>query len=255
VFLREKRKEIMNIKLEIVDIVKETENTKSFILKDIDSKILDFKPGQYITLKIIYNGELIIRSYSISSLPDLLPLLRITIKHNINSPSYTQFSQNLTVGDILTAEPIEGYFYVRENKSINNYLFIAAGSGITPIISMIKSLLKKKKTAKVKLLYQNRDEENVIFYEELINLKNRYNNFEVDFYFSKPVSYSEPKKLSTDLLSLFYLKNKEFLDNSEIFVCGPNRFIDMVFVTFKDFGIKEERLFREIYVDKTVITT
>ena len=242
----------MNIDLLIVDIIEETNNTRSFILKDINSKIITFTPGQYITLKLRFEGETLVRSYSISSIPEMLPLLRITIKHNYNSPSYTEFSQTLRIGDIITAETIEGNFYISEKEFINSYLFIAAGSGITPIISMINSLLMKSNNIKVKLLYQNRNEELVIFYDEIIKLSKKHENFDVEFYFSKPLKLDKEsaKRINPDILSVYYLKNREVLNNSEIFVCGPNQLIDMVFSTFKEFGFRENRLHREIFEKK-----
>lgn len=242
----------MKIKLKIVDIIEETLNTKSFILEDIERKITNFKAGQYITLVINFNGETIKRSYSISSMPNMLPLLRITIKQNYVNPEYTSFSEFLRVGDILTAEPIEGYFYITQKPNIKNYIFFAAGSGITPIITIIKDILNKRKDINVHLYYQNRNEDSIIFYNELVNLLKKHDNFTMDCFFSRPIDNAkhEPQRINPDIITKLYLKNRQIINNSEIFVCGPNNFIEMIFSTFKGLGVSEEYLFREIYIKK-----
>jgi ferredoxin-NADP reductase len=247
----------MKIELSILDIIEETINTKSFILKDVNTKIKDFNDGQYITLNIIQNNELIKRSYSISSPAEILPLLRITVKNNSNSPEYTSFCNNLKIGDILEAEPITGNFYITEKENINKYLFIAAGSGITPIISMIRGITKRRQDVEVKLLYQNRNEDLVIFKDEIEELSKKYSNFSYELIFSKPVDIQkhESIRINPAFVSYYYVKNKELINSSEIFVCGPNQFIDMIFGTLKEFGIKENRLFREIFVKKEVLDT
>ncbi len=244
----------MNIKLKIVDIIEETESTKSFILEDIERKINSFIAGQYLTLNINFNGELIKRSYSVSSTPDLLPLLRITIKQNYVNPAYTSFCETLSIGIILNAEPIEGYFYITEKPNINNYIFYAAGSGITPIITIIKDILRKREDVNVQLYYQNRNEESIIFYDELNNLAKKYANFNMQCYFSRPLDITKhiPQRINPEIITKLLVKNKIIVNSSEIFVCGPNNFIDMIFGIYKELGVSEKQLFREIYIKKKV---
>jgi len=241
------------IDLLVVDIIKETENANSYILKDINNSIKNFYPGQYITLVIDNDKENIKRSYSVSSLPNILPLLKITIKHNNKSLFYTEFANKIKIGDIIKAEKIAGNFYIKINTTINNFLFIAAGSGITPIFSMINQLLEERKDVNIKLIYQNRNENVVIYNKELKNLQSVYKNFEVEYYYSQPINFNSivSKKLNSELLTILYLKNKEFLSKSEIYVCGPDKFIEIVFNTFKNYGINENRLKREVFNTKS----
>lgn len=251
IVLYSKRKDNIVLQLKIEKIIKETPDTFSYLLKDINSLIDDFLPGQYITLNIKQGDKLIKRSYSISSSNNYLPYIRITIKQNKNNPSYTQFCENLSIGDVLDVDYPSGEFCLDEKESENkNFLFVAGGSGITPIISMIYSALQKNDNSKIYLLYQNRDEQNIIFNEEIIKLKNDYEErFNFSIILSRPLNITCQFKgrIDDEYLTKFFAKNFKFMQKSEIYVCGPEGLIDTVFTTFPKLNFDKNKIHREIY--------
>lgn len=245
------------MQLKIEKIIKETPDTFSFLLNDINNVIDNFYPGQYITLNIKHNDELIKRSYSISSTNVELPFIRITIKHNKNNPYYTQFSENLIVGDVLDVEYPNGEFCLDiETMNNKNLLFIAGGSGITPIISMTYSVLQKAENGKAILLYQNRDEQNIIFYDEIKKLKHAYDKrFNYSVVLSKPKdeSYIPKGRINDEFLTKFYANNLNFMKKAEIYVCGPEGLIETTYSTFQKLNFDTSKIHREIYKKLTVV--
>ncbi len=239
------------MQLKIEKIVKETPDTFSYLLKDINNLIDGFLPGQYITLNIKESDKLIKRSYSISSSNNDLPLIRITIKQNKNNPSYTQFSENLSIGDVLDVDYPSGEFCLDINKTENkNFLFIAGGSGITPIISMIYSALQKNDNSKIYLLYQNRDEQNIIFSEEIKKLKNNYDDrFNFSIVLSRPINITcqFTGRIDDEYLTKFYANNFNFMQKAEIYACGPEGLIETTFSTFPKLNFDKNKIHREIY--------
>ena len=141
--------------LRIQSIEKETEGS-SRIRFALPETLLDefhFKPGQYISIKFEMKKKAHVRTYSISSEPDK-NFIEIGVKH-IKNGMFSNFLKTKKLEDIIQISNPEGSF-VLDSKEPSRLLLIAAGSGITPMISILKSLLKKNTRAKVTLLYSNK---------------------------------------------------------------------------------------------------
>ena len=163
-------------KLRVKSITQETDHAVvvNFSVPDDLTTEFQFHCGQYLTLRSDINGEEIRRSYSICSGVDE-PSLRIAIKHISGGAFSTFANETLKVGDCIDVLPPAGAFTCElDPKSEKQYLCIAAGSGITPVISIVKSILAREPHSQVTLLYGNQRVASIMFREELELLKNRY---------------------------------------------------------------------------------
>ena len=163
-------------KLTIKDIRKETSDCVSIALEippEFKNDFL-FREGQNITIKSVMNGEEIRRSYSICSSP-FDNELRVAVKRVYDGVFSTFANQKLKEGDILDVLPPTGTFFTELNSTNKkNYVFFAAGSGITPIISIIKTILLTEPESSVTLVFGNKNVSSIIFKEQLEALKDKY---------------------------------------------------------------------------------
>ncbi|MCF6351159.1 MAG: ferredoxin--NADP reductase [Flavobacteriaceae bacterium] len=218
-------------KLRITKIKRETVAAVS-ITFDIPKELkqsFHFTAGQYVTLKIIIDGHEIRRAYSICSSTNK-DKITVAIKAIKNGTFSVFATKNLIIGqEIEVAEP-EGKFCLATNEdNAKNYIAFAAGSGITPIMSMIKSVLENEPKSKFVLVYGNKSTFETIFFDELNELLDRYNNsFFIQYVYSK----EQPKNAlfgRIDTANINYVVNKyKNLNFSDLFICGPETMIDTV---------------------------
>lgn len=161
--------------LKIAEIRRETSESVSirFAVPEVLEPAFVYRPGQYLTLRATIDGEDIRRSYSICSGLDE-GTLRVGIKR-VAGGAFSRFAnENLRPGDMLDVMPPEGRFTPSLEGAGQHYLGIAAGSGITPILSIVKSLLARDDRARFTLIYGNQTTNSVMFAEEIEDLKNRH---------------------------------------------------------------------------------
>lgn len=175
-------------KLKIKKIVKETSDSVSVEFEVNDGLLSDweYEPGQYLNLETHVDGENVRRSYSICTAPDEQKL-KVCIKQIRDGLFSTFANSRLQEGDTLKVSKPDGGFMIKPHtNNEGTYLFFAAGSGITPIISMIKYLLKNNIGNNIVLFYGNRNTDSIIFREEIESLKNLYlDRFSVHYILSK----------------------------------------------------------------------
>lgn len=225
--------------LKVKKIKKETADCVSiaFEIPGELSSIFSFKEGQNITFKEKINGEEIRRSYSICSAPHEKEL-RVAVK-KVPGGLFSQYANDvLKDGDVVEVLPPTGKFNAKLKKQENgNYLAIAAGSGITPIISIIKHTLATQPGSNFTLVYGNRDRNSIIFFDELENLKNKYIQ---RFNFINVLSRERTDaaifygRINEEKLSDFE-KILQFSNFDEAYLCGPEELI----FTAKDFLEKQ----------------
>jgi ring-1,2-phenylacetyl-CoA epoxidase subunit PaaE len=190
-----------------------------------------FVAGQNVTLRIVKDGEELRRSYSICSSP-LENELRVAVKRQDLGKFSSYANETLKLGDEVDVLPPSGRFILhapsggtREKK---NYLAFAAGSGITPIISIIKTVLSTEPYSNFTLVYGNRTRASIIFREELEALKNRYiDRFSIHHILSREQTDAEIYHGRIDA-SKCELIAKYFIDLSstdDVFLCGPEEMI------------------------------
>ncbi len=164
-------------KLTLRDIVQETADTVTLVLDVPESlqSAFAYQHGQYLTLRFHIGGKEERRAYSMSSSP-LEKSLAVTVKRVPQGKVSSHIHEQVQKGDQIEISPPEGKFTIalEEEKRRTFYLF-GAGSGITPLMSILKTVLEKEPKSEVHLLYGSRDEDNIIFNEQLEALKTHYN--------------------------------------------------------------------------------
>lgn len=159
-----------HILLRINKIVKETAAAKTFFLSPVSGQF-QYTAGQFITLLLEIAGREVRRSYSFGSTPHVDDEIFITLKRLENGEVSRYLFDNVKEGAVLKALPAAGRFTLTKEASL--YFFIAAGSGITPIFSLLKDVLKRKEKSKVILLYQNTNEALSIYRKQLLFLQSQ----------------------------------------------------------------------------------
>jgi len=237
--------------LTIKELKKETQNAVSIVF-DIPSELKNefkFIAGQYITIKISIEGKEIRRSYSICSSPESEEL-RVAVKEVENGLFSNYATKKLKEGDILEVSPPEGKFILQTATSHQrNYVAFVAGSGVTPVISMIKSVLLKETHSTFVLVFGNKTAEETIFKSEIDTLLTQYpERFFVKYVFSKKIlGDAILGRIDKSIVNLI-LKNK-FKNTSfnSFYLCGPETMIEVVTNTLKENGISASKIHFELF--------
>ncbi len=197
-----------------------------------------FAPGQYLTLRAVVNGEELRRSYSICAAPG--EALRVGVRHVPGGAFSTWVHRSLAAGQAVDVMEPQGRFGAALAKRPRHVLAVAGGSGITPILAILKTALADG--ARCTLLYGNRNAASTMFKEELEDLKNRHlTRLAVHPVFSREQVDSPLNmgRLDADKIATF-LKLAGPAD--EVFVCGPHAMNDEVEAALKTAGVPAERI-------------
>ena len=236
-------------KVHIKEITQETANAVS-VLFDIPENLkedFNFTAGQYITLQTIINGEEIRRAYSICSTPKSGDI-RVAIKAVENGTFSTYATSVLKAGDEIEITAPGGRFLLNAEPG-KNYIGFAAGSGITPILSMIKTVLETEPTTNFSLVYGNKNAADTIFYEELNALKESFpNRFKLHYIFSREEVKNQLRGRIDKSVTNYFVKNmyKETTFDAA-FLCGPEEMIHEVSATLKSNNIAKENIHFELF--------
>ena len=237
--------------LTIQDITRETEQAVS-ITFGVPSQLKEqfsFKAGQYITLKTQIDGKEVRRAYSLCSTPQS-GILKVAVKE-VKGGTFSVLANNkLTVGQSLEVHPPEGKFIVEPEASAEkDYAAFAAGSGITPVLSIVKTILEQEPKSRVVLAYGNRTVEETIFHRELLELQLQYpERLFIEFIYSRKqetdAHFGRIEKATVN----FVLKNKfKSHDFDQFFLCGPEEMINGVSEVLKENGIPKEKVKFELF--------
>ncbi len=162
--------------LRVVEVVPETADANS-IRFDVPPQLRDsfeFKAGQHLTLKAEIGGEEVRRNYSLCTTPDSGDWM-VTVKRIPDGLFSNWVGDRLKAGDTLDVMPPHGSFTTELNATARRHVVgIAGGSGITPVMSLLRTILKAEPESRFTLFYGNRDSSSIIFLEELARLKDRY---------------------------------------------------------------------------------
>ncbi|VEB63135.1 3-ketosteroid-9-alpha-hydroxylase reductase subunit [Providencia rustigianii] len=207
-----------------------------------------YRPGQHLTLKASVNGEDLRRCYSICSAPDEATL-KIGVKAIYEGRFSNFINQQLNVGDNLEVMIPQGQFgYQPDSHHAAHYLGIAAGSGITPLLSIIKATLHIEPKSRFVLIYGNRNSRTVMFKEAIADLKNRFAaRFQVLYLFSQEPQESELLSGRIDAKQLKALGESllNFSQFDRAFICGPESMMDEAQETLIHQGMPQERVHTE----------
>ena len=238
--------------LKIKEIVKTTPDC-SLITFDIQNGWKDefqYKQGQHLTLKATIDGEEVRRSYSLCSCP-LNNKWRVAVKHVPDGKFSTYANAVLKKGDTLEVMPPNGRFFVPVNKEQQkNYVAFAAGSGITPIFSIIKTHLHAEPKSTFKLFYVNQTVGSIILKEEIEGLKNQFmERFEV-FHFLTKQQRDVPffnGRMDRDKLDIIFKSIVDKDATDDCFICGPEEMIFMIRDYLLEKGLDKKRVHFELF--------
>ncbi len=217
-----------------------------------NSSEFNYKSGQYLTFSLNINGEDLHRSYSICSAPHENKL-QVAVKEVENGRMSSYLNRNLKSGDKLMSMIPMGKFFVPFNsQNRKHYVFFAAGSGITPIISLIKTVLKEEANSMVTLFYGNRSSSGTIFRNELNNLAQN-DQFKLYSIYSNNESSSPLFAGRINFGKTLELINNYCKDDfsKEYFICGPAEMIQSVSEALKDNNISPELIHFEYFAPPT----
>ena len=238
--------------LRVVSLEPETRDAVivTFDVPDEHRDAFRFTQGQHLTLRAHFDGEEIRRSYSICAAPDE-GLLRVAIKRVEDGVFSTWANRELQPGHSVECMEPSGHFHVPlEPESARHHLAFAVGSGITPVLSIIKTTLKAEPHSSFTLFYGNRASSSVIFKEELEDLKDRYlARFNLVFILSREPQDIELFNGRIDRRKCEQLL-EQWIDPSEVdiaYICGPQAMMEQVSGALQAHGVDRQRIKMELF--------
>ncbi|GAB3480292.1 1,2-phenylacetyl-CoA epoxidase subunit PaaE [Marinomonas epiphytica] len=238
--------------LSVSDLRRETRDSVSLAF-DIPTELAElyrFKQGQYLTLKTHIDGEEVRRSYSIcSGVKD--NEMRVAIKRVPSGVFSTFANENLKVGDALEVMPPLGSFYTElDAQRHGHYLLVAAGSGITPILSIAKTTLEAEPNSQITLLYGNRSTSTTMFREQLSDLKNTYmGRLNLIYVLSREQQDINLYNghIDAEKCRALFSRWVDVKSLSAAFICGPQSMTEAVRDVLHEFGAPADKVHFELF--------
>ena len=231
-------------KLIIENIRKETKDFKTFFFREGHG--LQYEAGQFITLIDRSGLREIRRSYSIVSSPDLNEPLAVGVKRMDNGYFSRILFDRRKPGDILITSGVSGFFKLPENiSSFKTIFFFAAGSGITPVLSLIKTVLHRYPGIKTYLIYSNSSRENTAYYPDLRQMEKQFaDRLVIHFLFSSAADLRRAR-LNRELLLEFLTINSFHRKETLFYICGPESYMRLVIFLLMEEGFPKEHIKKE----------
>ena len=238
--------------LKVKDIKRETSEAVSvaFEVPPQQQPEYQFKQGQYITLKLQLKGEEVRRSYSLCTSPHAEKELRVAIKEVTGGKVSSYINKELKVGDsIEVMTPMGNFHTVLSGNKAKKYVLFAGGSGITPMMSILKSILYVEKQSKITLIYANKNEDSTIFRNDIDTLVSTHPQLTVVHVLDQPAN--KISDLQTGIITVE--KAKALVENfagakaDEYFICGPGPMMDNVKNALEGLKISKEKIHIEYF--------
>ncbi|HUM97260.1 MAG TPA: phenylacetate-CoA oxygenase/reductase subunit PaaK [Chitinophagaceae bacterium] len=238
-------------KLTVAAVEQETTDCVSitFNIPEDLKKVFQYTQGQSLTMKNILNGEEVRRTYSLCSSP-LDNEWKVAVKKADYGLFSTYANTELKAGDTLDVmEPVGKFNTELRQENKKHYLALAAGSGITPVLSIIKTTLRTEPHSRFTLVYGNRNHQSIIFLEELEGLKNKFlNRFTLIHVLSRErtdTSINNGRIDADKLIALEKLINYDGID--DVFICGPEALIFTARDFFLQKGFSKKQIHFELF--------
>ncbi|MDR0212942.1 MAG: ferredoxin--NADP reductase [Comamonas sp.] len=227
--------------LRVRAVIDETHDTKSIVF-DVPEALAEqfsYKPGQFLTLRLPIEGRYVPRCYSMSSAPALDDALRVTVKRVHQGRGSNWVCDKIRAGDMIELMPPSGLFSPRNLGQ--NFLLLAGGSGITPVFSILRTVLKQHR-GNVVLFYANRDERSVIFKKDLQQLAAEYPDRLQVMHWLDSVQ-GAPSQQQLAAWATPWVPNA-----GQAFICGPGPFMDAAQAAMIAAGMPAEQVHVERFV-------
>ena len=248
--------------LSVAQIAPESEGAVALTL-NIPAELrdtFDFKPGQYLTLRATIDGQDVRRSYSICSERRLLAQhhqVQVGIRAVPGGVFSNWVVNQLKMGDVLRVMPPQGRFVVQRERAIHRVGF-AAGSGITPILSIMASTLSSQPESKFTLVYGNRRMASVMFNEALQDLKDRYPDRLTLIHILSRQAQEVPLlegRIDGDKVRALIDAFLPVASMDEVFICGPEAMINATEAALLQAGVSDKRIHTERFTSSTPAPT
>lgn len=227
----------------------ETPQATSFAFEIPDHLQAKFKyePGQFVSLFLNVNGEEISRSYSLCSSPEVDSEFQITVKRVEGGRGSNYLCDKVNVGDTLKVSPPSGHFFKYQPET-KHFVLFGAGSGITPLFSILKYVLDKKPEAYVTLVFANRSEDQIIYKDLLQKWSEEHSSrFSIHHLLSQPsAAWEAPTSRITEGWLKAFSKTLS-QDPYEIYICGPDGYMELVKQTLINCEISPDKIHQESF--------
>lgn len=259
------------LKLKVLEVRKQTEDAVTLVFDKKPSE-LPYKAGQFLTLIFNINGKEVRRAYSMCSSPVLNENVAVTVKKVEKGLVSTYINDVVKAGDeIEILEPMGNFSVTPEKFNQRHIVLLGGGSGITPLYSILKTILTQEPQSFVSLIYANKDEENTIFKSKIDQYKAEFSErLKVYYHYDFDASEAVPEKKG-GLLSIFKKKStprpthisrekvnsvlaKWFIDPEdfvEFYICGPGPLMDVYEKALKEFKIPASKINKEVFSIQT----
>lgn len=238
--------------LKVKDVVRETSQAVSLefeIPENLKSEF-SFKAGQYITIRTTIDGKEVRRAYSLCT-PPTEETFKVTVKE-VKDGTFSVIANNkLKPGDILEVHPPEGKFIFEplNDNHPHNYAAFAAGSGITPVLSILKTALQEEKYSRFVLVYGNKSPDDTIFFKELLELQMEHpDRLFIEFVYSQTKEDEAHYGRIDDSTVNYVIKNRfQDINFTRFYLCGPEGMINHVTDVLLKNNIEKEKILFELF--------
>lgn len=228
----------------------------SFLVPDSLKEHYRFTPGQYLTLRTTIDGDDVRRSYSICSALGAAEL-SVGVKR-IEDGQFSTFAQTLSAGDTLSVMTPQGRF-VAPIGGTHNYLLLAAGSGVTPVLSIARSVLNNEPESTITLCYANRNTDSVMFRSTFEDMKDTYmTRFLLTHVMDQESQDVELFNGRLDAEKLETMATRGLITPDEydaVFICGPQPMIEAASSAMVSLGVDPSRIRHELFTPSTPLRT
>ncbi|WP_110929684.1 NO-inducible flavohemoprotein [Bacillus massiliglaciei] len=238
----------------VADKVKESEVITSFYLKPVDGGMVpSFIPGQYVTVRVKIPGEeyLVNRQYSLSAAPNK-ESFRVSVKREKepNTPegrASNYLHDQVGVNDRIALTVPAGVFTLEAEKNKAPLVFIGAGVGVTPLMSMVQSIAKQEPGRKVTFVQAAKNPRVQAFQNELESLEDKLSDFRLTFVYSEQMGGEQNDKIKQGHVDEEFLRNLKADADSEYYICGPVPFLKAVTSGLRELEIPDEKVHFEFF--------
>ncbi|WP_298711303.1 ferredoxin--NADP reductase [Chitinophaga sp.] len=243
------------ISLRITQIVRETPDVWTYRFESTDGKTVKYQAGQFLTFLVDLHGTEYRRSYSLCTTPGIDDHLAVTVKRVANGAISRHIIRHWQVGDIVTSLLPSGRFVLdSEPQAQRDVVLLGAGSGITPLFSLLQQALHEEQQSHVTLIYSNRNEEHAIFRSRIQALEALFpERLTVVWIFSDPLDAAPGiRRMNNIVLEAMAPKHlRHDRDKALFYICGPVEYMRMAQFTLTFMGFRPDQLHKENFVVNT----
>ncbi|WP_207432199.1 ferredoxin--NADP reductase [Sabulibacter ruber] len=244
--------------MKVAEITQETSDAITLHLDHPDKNNIPYIPGQFLTLILPVNGQKVRRSYSLCSIPSE-PYFSVTVKRVEGGLMSNYLVDNAQVGQTIEVMAPLGNFILKPDASQKRHIFLfGGGSGITPLMSMLKSTLKHEPQSRITLVYGNRNLESVIFKDQLAQLEQQYpQNLKIVHVFNESIVDATEAQEHIGLLDrtmvLRLLENLRVpgYQQESFYMCGPEAMMNEVREALHFMRVPNNQIFKESFTAPT----